>query len=42
MTAALVNEKGDIVRTWETCDRKAALTADRNCPSGYSVVIICP
>lgn len=39
MTAALYNEKGEVVRTWATSNREAAMTADRNCRSGWSVLL---
>lgn len=39
MTARLLRPDGSVARTWETNDRAAAMTADRNCPSGWKVVV---
>ncbi|WP_277019006.1 MULTISPECIES: hypothetical protein [Paracoccus] len=39
MTARLIRPDGTVARVWRTMDPRAALTADRNCPPGWRVLI---
>ena len=39
MTVRLINGEGDTVRNWETDNESQAMTADRNCPVGWSVTV---
>lgn len=38
-TAKLIDDKGRTVRQWMTDDVDASMTAARNCPAGWRVVI---
>lgn len=38
-TAKLIDASGKVQRSWSTRDVDTAMTADRNCPIGWRVVI---
>ncbi|MFC3287898.1 hypothetical protein [Paracoccus aerius] len=40
MTARLIHPDGSIAREWQAARPDLALTADRNCPAGWRVVLV--